>query len=97
MKDEEKIRGMWKIGLVERLINSKDDVMRGPKIRVGQTTLQRVLPHLYQMELPSGATVKTVEPTPRTTELRVDVPEFKPSRNAAAIAECRMKDVIQKR
>ncbi|CAB3994749.1 Hypothetical predicted protein [Paramuricea clavata] len=36
---------------------------------------------------------KTPESRPRETELRADVPEFRPKRNAATIAECRIQDI----
>lgn len=97
VKGEEKNRGMWKIGIVERLIIGKDSVVRGAKVRVGQSTLERAVQHLYPMELSCDATIKTDESTPRTTELRADVPEFRPKRNAAAIAECRIKDMMEEK
>jgi hypothetical protein len=45
------------------------------------------------MELSCDVAVKTPESRPRETELRADVPEFRPKRNAAAIAECRIQDI----
>jgi hypothetical protein len=91
VKGEEKNRGKWKIGVVERLVVGKDGIVRGAKLRVGQNTLERAVQHLYPMELSCDVAVKT--PRPRETELRADVPEFRPKRNAAAIAECRIQDI----
>jgi hypothetical protein len=93
VKGEEKNRGKWKIGVVERLVVGKDGIVRGAKLRVGQNTLERAVQHLYPMELSCDVAVKTPESRPRETELRADVPEFRPKRNAAAIAECRIQDI----
>ena len=71
----------------------KDGIVRGAKLRVGQNTLERAVQHLYPMELSCDVAVKTPESRPRETELRADVPEFRPKRNAAAIAECQIQDI----
>ena len=63
--------------------------MRGAKVRVGQNILERAVQHLYPLELSCDVTVTK----PRTTELRVDVAEFRPKRDAAAVANCHIQDI----
>ena len=91
IKGEDKNRGRWKIGIVERLIEGQDKVVRGAKVRVGQSVLERAIQHLYPLELSCDVAVTK----PKSTELRVDVPEFKPKRDAAAIANCRIQDIAE--
>ena len=51
IKGEEKNRGLWKLGIVEELITGRDRVVRGAKLRVGRSYLERPVQHLYPMEL----------------------------------------------
>ncbi|XP_028410372.1 uncharacterized protein LOC114532993 [Dendronephthya gigantea] len=88
VKSEEKNRGKWRLGIVQSLITGKDGIVRGARLRVGQSNIERAVQHLYPMELSCDAELK-----PATSKLRADVPEFRPKRNAAAIAECRIKDI----
>ena len=44
-------RGLWKLGIVEELITGRDRVVRGAKLRVGRSYLERPVQHLYPMEL----------------------------------------------
>ena len=62
---------------------------RGAKVGVGQNILERAIQHLYHMELSCDVTVAK----PRTTELLVDVAEFRPKRDAAAVANCNFQDI----
>lgn len=80
-----------KIGILERLIEGQDKVVRGAKVRVGQSVLERAIQHLYPIELSYDATMTR----PRPIELRADVPELKPRRDAAAIAKCRIQDMAE--
>ena len=88
---EDKNHGRWKIGIVEQLIKGQDKVVRGAKVRVGQRVLEKAIQHLYPLELSCDVAVTR----PKSTKLRVDVPEFKPKRDAAAIANCRIQDIAE--
>ena len=47
IKGEERNRGHWKIGIVEKLIQGRDKVVRGTKLRAGKSTLERPVQHLF--------------------------------------------------
>ena len=51
IRGEGKNRGLWKLGIVEELITGRDRVVRGAKLRVGRSYLERPVQHLYPMEL----------------------------------------------
>ena len=51
IKGEERNRGKWKIGIVEQLIQGRDGVVRGARLRVGTSYLERPLQLLYPLEL----------------------------------------------
>ncbi|XP_028415662.1 uncharacterized protein LOC114539025 [Dendronephthya gigantea] len=87
-RDGEENRGKWRLGIVQSLITGKDGIVQGARLQVGQSNIERAVQHLYPMELSCDAELK-----PATSKLRADVPEFRPKRNAAAIAECRIKDI----
>ena len=96
VRGEEKNRGKWKIGIVDRLIIGKDGVVRGAQLRVGaERTLERAVQHLYPMELSCDTATKTSDSRSKTTQLNADVPEFRPKRNAAAVADCRIQDIAE--
>ena len=48
---------------------------------------------LYPLELSCDVATKTPETRPKTMQLKADVPEFRPRRNAAVVAECRIQDM----
>jgi hypothetical protein len=84
-----KKRRKWKIGIAERFIIGKDGTVRGTEVRVGaERTLERAVQHLYPLELSCDTDKKS------KTTLNVDVPEFRPMGNAAAVAKCRIQDTM---
>ena len=81
---------------MDRLIISKDGVIQGAELRVGaERTLERAVQHLYPIELSYDTVTKTPELRSKTTQLNGDVPEFRPKRSAAAVAECRIQDIAE--
>ena len=69
--------------------------MRGAELRVGaQRTLERAVQQLYPLELSCDVATKRPEARPKTSQLKADVPEFRPRRNAAVVAECRIQDMV---
>eukprot|EP00112_Aurelia_sp_Birch-Aquarium-sp1_P001131 Seg1117.2 transcript_id=Seg1117.2/GoldUCD/mRNA.D3Y31 product="hypothetical protein" protein_id=Seg1117.2/GoldUCD/D3Y31 len=90
IKGEEKNRGQWRIGIIQQLITGRDGIVRGAKLRAGKSTLERAVQHLYPLELQCDDATVT-----RTTELNADAREFRPRRDAAAIATLRMKDQME--
>ncbi len=53
IQGEAKNRGLWKMGLVEKLIKGKDGVIRGAILKTGNGRRERPLQHLYPLELSS--------------------------------------------
>ena len=51
IKDEERNRNKWKIGIVEGLISGRDGIVRAAKLRAGKGTLERAVQHLNLLEL----------------------------------------------
>jgi hypothetical protein len=56
LQGEEKNRGLWKMGVVEKLIAGKDGVVLGAILKTGHGRKERSLQHLYPLELPSATT-----------------------------------------
>ena len=86
IKGDNKNRGKWNIGIVTKLFKGKDDEIRAVELRAGRDKLERAIQHLYPLELSCDVNRQPHDP------LNVNANEFRPRRNAAAIAELRMKD-----
>jgi hypothetical protein len=56
LQGEEKNRGLWKMGVVEKLIAGKDGVVRGAILKTGSGRKEIPLQHLYPLELASATT-----------------------------------------
>jgi hypothetical protein len=70
------------------------EIVRGAELRVGaERTLERAVKYLYPLELSCDTAKKKQESKANTTRLKVDVPELRPKRNAATVAECRIQDL----
>ena len=50
MKGDGKNRGLWKIGIVDKLIPGRDGVVRGVRLRVGKSFMERRIQFLYLLE-----------------------------------------------
>ena len=91
MKSHERKRNCWPLGIVDQLIAGRDGVVRGAKLRVGRSHVERPVQLLYPLELScdeddNQETAMTLNP---------DAPTFRPRRDAAATAELRVKDIVQ--
>ena len=49
IKEDERNRGKWKMGIVDHLITGHDGVVRGAKLRAGKSYLERAIQHLYPL------------------------------------------------
>ena len=83
-----KHRGKWNIGIIEELYEEKDNVIRAIKLRSMKTNIERPVQFLYPLELSCDTwkRQKTVHQCSKQP-LNVNTSEFKPQRNAVAIAE----------
>ena len=82
IKGEEKNRGVWRIGIIEKLIQGRDNVVRGVRLRAGKSYLERPVQHLFPLELSCDMPSKSKE----NTALDVHAPEFRPKRKTAEAA-----------
>ena len=96
IKGDDKHRGIWNIGIVEELCKGKDNVIRAVKLRSRKTYIERPIQFLYLLELSCDTwrRQKTVHQCSKQP-LNVNANEFKPRRNAAAIAEVRIRDAAE--
>ena len=96
IKGNNKHRSKWNIGIVEELYEGKDNVIRNVKLRPRKTYIERPIQFLYLLELSCDTwkRQKTVHQCSKQP-LNVNANEFKPRRNAAAIAEVRIRDAAE--
>ena len=78
IKGKERNRSKWKIGVVERLIQGQDGVIRGAQLKAGKTLIERPLQLLYPLQLTCDRPERT-----RGKTLRADAREFQPRRAAS--------------
>ena len=96
IKRDDKQRGKWNIGIVEELYEGKDNVIRAVKIPSRKIYIERPIQFLYPLELSCDTwkRQKTVHQCSKQS-LNVNASEFKPRRNAAAIAEVRIRGAAE--
>ncbi len=51
IKGDERNRGKWKIGITDSFIVDGDGVIRGARLRTGNSYIERATQHLFPMEL----------------------------------------------
>ena len=70
----ERNRNCWPLGIIEEPTVGRDQVVRGAKLRVGKSVLERAVQHLYPLELACDKTPPPNQPTP----LNPGAPVFRP-------------------
>ena len=92
IKGDDKHRGKWNIDIVGELYLVKDNVIRAAKLRSRKAHFERPIQFLYLLELSCDTwkRQKTVHKCSKQP-LNVNAIKFKPRRNAAAIAEIRIR------
>ena len=73
IKEDERNRGKWKIGIVDQLITGRDGVVRVAKLRAGASHLERALQQLYPLELKCDRDTRRAG-----TSLNANAEEFNP-------------------
>ena len=89
IKGEARNSWQWRIGIVEKLIQGRDKVVRGVLLRATKSCLERPLQHLYPLELSCDMPPKPKE----NTTLDAQAPKFRPKRRAAEAARALFKNV----
>ena len=90
IKDDNKDRNKWKLGIVEELIPGRDGIVRAVKLRAGRNYLERAVQQLYPLELTCDRSREAPRP-PLNPEASV----FRPRRDAAAAAGLRVQEIAQ--
>ena len=85
IKNDDRNRRKWQLGVIVQLLTGKDGIVRGAKLRAGKGVLERVVQQLYPLELSCDCE----KPKPA---LRAQAPEFQPRRNPATVARLRIQD-----
>ena len=88
IKDDDRNRNKWKLGIIENLIAGRDGIVRVAKLRAGKAILERAIQQLYPLELTCdrAAVESSVQLNPRA-------PVFRPRRDAAVAANLRIQDI----
>lgn len=88
IRGDSKNRNHWKLGIVEQLIQGRDGITRGAKLKTSNGVLERAIQHLSPLEL----TCDRLQPE----SLNVKASEFvpRPRRDAAAAATVRIQDIV---
>ena len=89
IKWDERNRGKWKLGIVEKLIPGRDQVVRAVRLRAGKSYLERPVQHLFPLELSCDRTADETQ----LTALNVDAPAFAPKRAASQVAEELIREI----
>ena len=87
-RSDEKNLAQWKLGVVDDLTTGRDGVVRGAMLRSSKSSLERLLQHLYPLELSCDSIVETTASGP------VDTQVVRPQRDAAAAARLRIEDIV---
>ena len=88
IKDEERNRNKWKMEIMEELISGRDGIIQAAKLRAGKGTLERAVQHLYPLELTCDR-----ENVRSSLHLNPEALTFRPRRDAAVAAQCRVQDI----
>ena len=51
IKGDERNKGKWKIGIIERLYPERGGIVRAVTVRCGNNQIERAVQHLYPLEL----------------------------------------------
>lgn len=85
IKGEERNRGHWKIGIVEKLIQGRDKVVRGAKLRAGKSTPER--PVHFPLELSCDIPQIIPQASKEGAKLNAKATAFRLKRKAAEAAK----------
>ena len=91
IQSPERNRNCWPLGIVEQLIEGRDGVVRGARLRAGRSHLECPIQHLYPLELLCDKENVQRNMTP----LDPTAPVFRPRRDAAVAASLRMQEVAK--
>ena len=89
IKNEDRNRRKWKIGIIDKLYYGRDDVIRTVQLRSRKSFIQQPIQYLYPLEL--NCDIKRE----KEKELNVEATLFRQKRTAAAITEIGIQDTVE--
>ena len=90
IKDDNKDRNKWKLGIVEELIAGRDRVVKAVKLQAGKSYLKRAVQQLYPLELSCDKSREVLRPP-----LNPEAAAFRPKRDAAVAARLRVQNIAE--
>lgn len=87
ISEDSKNRNHWKLGIVKQLIQGRDGITRGAKLKTSNGVLKRATQHLSPLELAYG------RPLPVPLDPRASDFEPRSRRDAAAAATLRIQEI----
>ena len=91
IKDDNKDRNKWKLGIVEELIAGRDGVVRAVKLRAGKSYLERAVQQLYPLELSCDKPREVPKPL-----LNPEVRAFRQKRDTAVAARLLVQNIAER-
>ena len=91
IKDDNKDRNKWKLGVVKELIAGRDGVVRAVKLRAGKSYLERAVQQLYPLELSCDKPREVPKPS-----LNPEVRAFRQKRDAAVAARLLVQNIAER-
>ena len=95
IKGESKKRRRWKIGIISKLFQGKDDQIRGARVKTPRGYLDRPIQLLYPLKLHCNRYKIKSKQHESDKKLNVKAKEFRPKRTEGAIALAKIKDIAE--
>ena len=97
---DDRNKGKWILGIITDLFPGLDNIVRAVRVKTSKSYLERAVQHLYPLELSCVVDqdgVRRINGNLNTgnNKLNPVATEFRPKRNAAAIAELKIIDITQ--
>ena len=92
IRDENKDRHKWRLGIVEELIAGRDGIVRAVRLRAGKKHLERAVQQLYPLELSCDMLKDSAAPS---SMLNPEAKTFRSRRDAAVAAGLRVQDIAE--
>ena len=87
---DERNRGKWTVGVVQKLFEGRDGVVRGVELKTAKSVIDRAVQMLYPLELKVSA-----DTAPQVEEpLNPQAQEFRPRRKAAQAAQGNITQIL---
>ena len=99
---DDRNKGKWILGIITDLFPGPDNTVRAVRVKTSKSYLECAEQHLYPLELSFNVDRDGVRQTNGNLntgnyKLNPVVTEFRPKRNAAAIAESKIIDITQRK